>query len=136
MNILIVDDVAFIRIGIKTSLSKYRNLYMFDAGTYEEAVKILDKEEIDLIFLDLNLNSYAQTITEHENGLDIVRYLMDKEIEMPYVAILSGTVDESKMREAYNLGITNIVSKPFSTESLMSIIDEVHEAMYQVPLPR
>lgn len=109
---------------------------MFDAGTYEEAVKILEEEKIDLIFLDLNLSSYAQTKTEHENGLDIVRYLMDKEMDMPYVAILSGTVDDSKMRAAYNLGITNIVSKPFSTESLMSIIDEVHEAMFQVPLPR
>lgn len=136
MNILIVDDVAFIRIGIKTSLSKYKNLYMFDAGTYEEAIKILDEEKIDLIFLDLNLNLYAQTKTEHENGLDIVRYLMEKEVDMPYVAILSGTVDDSKMREAYNLGITNIVSKPFSTESLMSIIDEVHGVMYQGPLPR
>lgn len=136
MNILIVDDVAFIRIGIKTSLSKYRNIYMFDAGTYEEAVKILDEEKIDLIFLDLNLNTNAQTKLEHENGLDIVRYLMEKDTDMPNVAILSGTVNESKMREAYNLGITNIVSKPFSTESLMSIIDEVHDAMYQVPLPR
>lgn len=109
---------------------------MFDAGTYEEAVKILEEEKIDLIFLDLNLNLYAQTETEHENGLDIVRYLMSKECDIPYIAILSGTVDESKMREAYNLGITNIVSKPFSTESLMSIIDEVHETMHQIPLPR
>ncbi len=72
-KVLIVDDEADVISITKLALNNFtyngHNLQFFEAQSYDEAVKILDKEDdIALIFLDVVMKS-------HNDGLELVKYI-------------------------------------------------------------
>ncbi len=54
MNILIVDDEEVLQ-DVLTSLLRREGHHPFNARSGEEAIEILEREEIDLVLLDLML---------------------------------------------------------------------------------
>ena len=64
LNVLIVDDENRFREEIVEFLLE-SDYYSFSCGTAEEATQILDKHPIDIIILDIRLES--------SNGLDFLK---------------------------------------------------------------
>ena len=56
-NLLIVDDEPIIRRGIKSLaiLTEIGISEIFEAGNAEKCLEIIDKEQIDIIMLDINM---------------------------------------------------------------------------------
>ena len=125
VNILILDDVKFIRIGIMMTLEKEQGLNFFEAATVDQAIKVLEKNDIDLILLDLDLSNNVDLNPENKGGLDLIKYMKEYNMSIPHVVILSGTVNENKICEAYKLGIKEGLLKPYTAKALMDVVDRV-----------
>lgn len=77
MKILIVDDHAVVREGVRRLLSTIPNTEVFEAATAHEALSLARKEAPDVLILDINL--------EGASGLELLRRLR---IESPNVRVL------------------------------------------------
>ena len=71
-NLLIVDDEPIIRRGIKSLaiLSEIGINKIFEAGNAETCLEIIDKEQIDIIMLDINM--------PNTDGLTLAKMLKEK----------------------------------------------------------
>lgn len=95
-----VEDIPFISIVTQCYLAT-------------EAYEILDKEEIDLIFLDINMPKLK--------GLDFLRTLS----QAPKVIITSAY--EEYALDGYELQVSDYLLKPFRLDRFMKAINQVRE---------
>lgn len=91
---LIVDDnLQYIKNILNTTINKFSEIHIeYIATTAKEAINVISNNQIDLIFLDLNLPD--------ENGIyiiDKIKYL--NTIKNPYIVIIS---EDRKLIEIIN----------------------------------
>lgn len=106
VNILVIEDDSLTMATTKRLLNPYGNL--FCASTEAEAHSIIQKEEIELSFIDLNLNGEM-------SGLKLVSYCAIKGI---YPIVLSGEDAPYILEEAFKNGANDFLSKPFAQDKL------------------
>jgi len=80
-TILIVDDHPIFRKGLNVIFEDWDNIKIFEASNANEMYKILEKEKIDLITLDLNLPEI--------DGIQILRKLKKEYSAIKIVVILT-----------------------------------------------
>ncbi len=111
-RILIVDDEAFIRDNLERILGEdgYRP---FSTEYGEEALRLVQEEEVDLVLLDLNLAG--------RSGLDVLRELREADPELLVIVITGyGTVESAV--EALKLGAYDYIKKPFKADAIRLIV--------------
>ena len=110
-SILIVDDDAEIRSLLASYLGKngYRSMTAADG---REMRRVLDRQSVDLIVLDLMLPG--------EDGLELCRELRARS-NIP-VVMITGQCEKPTLRKALNLGADDYVVKPFSSAELVARI--------------
>ena len=111
-RILIVDDEAFIRGNLERILGEdgYRP-YSTEKG--EEALRLVNEEEIDLVLLDLNLAG--------RSGLEVLRELRESDPELLVIIITGyGTVETAV--EALKMGAYDYIKKPFKADAIRLIV--------------
>jgi len=101
-KILLVENEKLTREMYVMEL-KNKGFEIFEAIATDEADKILEKENIDLMILDVLLPS--------ENGLDYLERLRKTKREIPPVIILSNLEDEDFRRRAKELEAKNYLLK-------------------------
>lgn len=111
---LIVDD----DLTIAENTAEYFN--MFDVPTsfvtsYENAVAFLDKNEVSLILLDINLGD--------ESGFELCKKIREN-YDMPIIFISARKSDENALI-ALNIGGDDYISKPFSLNILLAKVKAV-----------
>jgi FixJ family two-component response regulator len=79
-----------------------------------------DFGEAFCIILDINLNG--------ESGIDLRRYLADKEVELPVIYI-TGNDSEANRAAAIESGCIAYLTKPFAAQSLIEPIERVGAAV-------
>jgi DNA-binding NtrC family response regulator len=112
LNILIVDDEAFIRENLERILAEdgYRP---FSTESGAEAVKKVSEEDVDLVLLDLNLAG--------KSGLDVLRELKEVDPEVLVIIITGyGTVESAV--EALKMGAYDYMKKPFKADAIRLIV--------------
>ena len=112
VNILIVDDEAFIRENLERILAEdgYRP---FSTESGAEAVKKVSEEDVDLVLLDLNLAG--------KSGLDVLRELKEVDPEVLVIIITGyGTVESAV--EALKMGAYDYMKKPFKADAIRLIV--------------
>ncbi|MBQ4122653.1 response regulator transcription factor [bacterium] len=113
-NILIVEDHALIRFGLKTAFETkdfIENIYETSSG--EEAVDIIKKEHIDAVIMDLGL--------PFMNGIEATQAV--KEInENIKVIILTSHITEEEVLNSIKAGARAYCSKDINPESLANIV--------------
>ncbi len=109
---LIIDDEHIAHDIIKGYCEMLPNLE-FKANCYDaiEAIDYLNKHEIDLIFLDLNMPKL--------NGFEFL-----KTLAVPPKVIVTTAYSEFAL-EGYELNIVDYLLKPFSFERFLSAINKV-----------
>ena len=115
-SVLIVDDDAFIRKLISTTLEDIAGFALVEAADGEEALKAAVRHRPRIVFLDVDM--------PHLDGLRVCRALRavaDLD-ETRIVMLTAGTEHEHDARAA---GADLFLTKPFSPLDLLRLVDEL-----------
>ena len=115
-TILIVDDSYVVREQLKDILSN-RNYNILETPNIEQALNLIKTNKIDLMLLDLEL--------EESNGYDFLvkqRKIIFDELRIT-VLIISGNISSNLIRDAFRIGVKEIIKKPYIVEELVLKID-------------
>ena len=116
MKVLVVDDHAVVRGGLRRLLVTLPNVEIFDAATGREALSFVQRQQPDLILLDLHLPGIG--------GIELLRRLIGMS---PDVRILVFSMHAETMYAARALqaGARGYVSKNASPEELQIALRRV-----------
>lgn len=114
-NILIVEDHALTRFGLKTAFET-ASCKISEAENAKKAFKILDKESIDVVIMDLGLPDI--------NGIDATKTIKEKHPSIK-VVILSSHEKEEEVIKALKSGACAYCTKDISPEKLITIVESV-----------
>ena len=125
-NILLTDDEQIMIDSLTFILNKNfsEQVQLFCATSGTEALEIVAKNQIDIIFMDINMPGL--------NGLETVRYIMHSK-PGTVVIILSAFDEFQYAQEAVSLGAFKYLTKPVNRNT---VIDTVREAMTHVDKKR
>jgi two-component system invasion response regulator UvrY len=115
MNILLVDDHAIVRDGLKRLLSGLFDGQLLEAADGREALAMARSEIIDLVVLDLNLPGLG--------GLELLRRLVQS--AGLRVLVLSMHAEPLYAARALDAGAAGYVSKNVSPEELLIAVNRV-----------
>lgn len=111
-KLLIVDDEIDIREFAKSFFVK-RDIDVLTASGGNEALKIIDEHQPDLVLLDVQM--------EEISGIEVLKKLRKDKNDVK-VIMVTGTEDPSIINEANNLGVKGYVHKPLVLEELEKIV--------------
>jgi signal transduction histidine kinase/CheY-like chemotaxis protein len=115
LKVLVVEDNRINQIVTEKILKK--NNYtcsIVDDGF--QALKLLEEEEFDIIFMDINMPLM--------NGFETSKRIRDIGIKTPIVALTAFDKEEIT-EEALSAGINDIIVKPFDSNTLFKCIDNL-----------
>jgi two-component system invasion response regulator UvrY len=115
MNILLVDDHAILRAGLRKLLSSVYDGEVYEAANGREAVALALTKKLDLILLDLNLPDLG--------GLELLERLL--QVSSAAVLVLSMHAEPIYITRALDAGAHGYVSKAASPEELLNAIRKV-----------
>ncbi len=129
-KILVAEDNAMNQKYISSLLNKWHFTYAI-ASDGKKAVDKASKERFDIILMDIqmpNMDGYEATIT--------IRNTTNPNQDTPIIALTASAMLDQK-NKAFEVGMTNFVTKPFSPNHLLSVIQNyVHtKSEYAVILP-
>ena len=116
-RVLVIDDTKNIRNLLSTCL-EIRGYNVITAGNGVEALKIINSKEIniDLIFLDIRMPGMS--------GTEILK-IIKTERENCQVIIMTAFATVKNAIECTKLGAIIYLQKPFSTDRINTILDEI-----------
>lgn len=119
IRIMIVDDHRLIRDGLEMLITSSPGFSVAaKAGSCEESLKLVEREQPDIVLLDLDLGG--------ESGLDLLPELLARAKNCRVLA-LTGMRDPDLHRSAMLLGAMGVVQKEKAYEVLLKAIEKVHE---------
>jgi two-component system response regulator NreC len=114
-RILLVDDHAIVRSGVRRMLSELDDMEVVDeAGTAEDALRLTHRERPDIVVLDIGLG--------RRSGLDIIGDLREMGAR---VIILSMQDEPAYAHQAFERGAQGYVIKDAADEELAAAIRTV-----------
>ncbi len=113
-KILIADDDSLMLRFIDETL-KRKKIETIRASDGMEAIKILEKESVDLVITDMKM--------PHKDGLDVLKAAKDSALVILITA--HGTIESAV--DAMKMGAFHYLIKPFSPEALESLIARADE---------
>jgi hypothetical protein len=112
MNILVVDDNKINQILIQKMLEKH-NIAHTAAESGEEAIALLEQEQFDLVFMDIQMPGMDGFETTDKIRKDIPRGQ-----EIPIIAMTAYAGEEEQNR-CLQAGMDEIIIKPFTFEKII-----------------
>lgn len=111
LNILIVEDEIIASQYLLNILESLGFINIFEATSFEEALEIIKKIKINLIFMDININGSI-------DGINSAR-LLNKEYFLPIIFTTAYT-DTQTIIEATDTNIFGYLIKPFEKSQVES----------------
>ncbi|MFH1757315.1 MAG: response regulator [Pseudomonadota bacterium] len=115
-SILIVDDEAGPRESLRMILKPIYKVYT--AANGKEALALIQKENIDLVTLDLNMPGLS--------GIDVLKEIKKIKSDVE-VIIITGYGTLKNAQEVIRYGAGDFISKPFNVADIISIISKSFE---------
>ena len=120
-TIVVIDDDAGMRNAILWALQRKDHTVL----TFEDATPALDRVqfgEVDLIITDLEMPLL---------GEQMIILLRDQGIFVP-VIVISAYLDKDRTRYLNDLGVHQILEKPFQLSRLLAMVGEMTEQAWNV----
>ncbi|MCK6604842.1 MAG: LytTR family DNA-binding domain-containing protein [Ignavibacteriaceae bacterium] len=115
VSILIVEDDTNLRENISEYLS-LKGYNVFTSSEIKSSIKILNENDIDLILCDINLGQ--------ESGYDLSRYVSVSRVRnQPGFVFISAMADRNSVRKGMDIGADDYLTKPFSMEELINLVN-------------
>lgn len=117
INILIVDDHAVVRQGLKKILSEQPDMTVLDeADSAERLIEIVGTKKWDIVILDISMRG--------KSGLDVLQYLRREYPQIP-ILFLSMLPEEQYALRAMQSGAAGFVAKEAAPEELVKAIRKI-----------
>lgn len=109
VNILIVDDYPTNVEVLKELIVDIDDIKIFEAYKSQDALKILNKEIIDLVLLDVHMPEI--------NGFELAKLVrgVKKYKELPIIFVTAHQETQELLHEGYEIGAIDILFKPLSS---------------------
>lgn len=118
MRVIIIDDHALFRAGLK-SLLEQRNIEVIgEAANGKEGIEFIKKLTPDIILLDLRMPEMS--------GLDVLKTLRDDDISIP-VVILTTSNEESDLIKALRSGAQGYLLKDMEPDELVGALRDIEK---------
>lgn len=109
--IIILDDHPLARQGLSSLIQMYKpEEKVLHAGTVREAIKLIEDNDVDMVFVDLNLGK--------ENGFDFLTWLKDEE-KKPKTIVITSSSRQSDFVYAQKLEVDAYVLKDAFIDEIM-----------------
>jgi len=115
-RLLVVDDHAIVRSGIRRLLSERADIEVLEAANGEDALRAVQDQPADLIVLDLNLPGLG--------GLELLRRLARTAPKSP-ILVFSQHAEAIYATKALEAGARGFVSKNAMPEEFLEAVDAV-----------
>lgn len=118
-NALVVDDHPLFRNGFKNLLHTFSFIEtVFEAGNGEEALVCIEKNEIDFVFLDVDMPIM--------DGVKFLKHIYhNKTIEQLKVITVSSHDFRSLVLQCYELGVSGYINKTASLLELKTLFNNL-----------
>jgi len=117
MNILIVDDHAIVRTGLRQIIAEEDSgINVMEAGDATETMRTLRDEKIDLITLDINLPG--------KNGIELLKQIKSEFRTIPVLILSMHSEDQYAIRAIKN-GASGYLTKDSAPDLLLTAIQKV-----------
>ncbi|MDE6787876.1 MAG: LytTR family DNA-binding domain-containing protein [Ruminococcus sp.] len=123
MRIAIVEDVPQEAVRLKTILKKLSedwrtsfDISIFSSG--EEFINIFDKDDFDIIFMDIYMNGMT--------GVETAKFLRKQD---KHCILIFLTSSSEHMPDAFSCHAFEYIQKPFTTERIVQIMTEALEIL-------
>jgi DNA-binding response OmpR family regulator len=113
-NVLVCDDNAKMRSGLKMILEDHFNLSLLDDGN--QILDVVQKDNIELVLLDNNLKTTT--------GLDLIKGIKLK-YPLVRIIILTAYRDDDLRPKAMAIGADELFVKPFNSLELIGAIQKL-----------
>ena len=118
-KILIVDDIFVNRLLLKEVVKNICS-QCFEAQNGKEAIDIIQKEKVDLVFMDIEMPVM--------NGLETTKYIREK-LPSPFrftpVIALTAHNPANFFEDFHDAGFDYLMTKPYSIDKITKAIHEV-----------
>jgi two-component system invasion response regulator UvrY len=115
MKILLVDDHALVRAGVKRLIATVLDAEILEAANGRDALNLVRGHPMNLVVLDMNLPGLG--------GLELLRRLM--ELDAGPVLVLSMHAEAIYIRRALDAGAAGYVTKNVSPDELLLAVRKV-----------
>lgn len=121
IKIIIVDDEPFIRQGLNILIDweQYGYEIVGEAANGLEAIKELEKKEIDLIIVDIKMPEM--------NGIQLIEYVRINISTRVKFIVLSGYYEFEYAKKAIKYNVTDYILKPIQKEELIKVLNSFKE---------
>jgi len=118
LRVLLVEDDIPLNTTITNFLNSldYKVVSIFDGNT---AIDNIDNTDFNLYIIDINIPNI--------NGLDIVKYIRQKDINSPII-IITASLELENFKIAFENGCSEYIKKPFYLEELEIRINNLLES--------
>lgn len=114
---LVIDDTKGIRLLLTECLELY-GYKVFPVSSGQEALDVLNKESIDLAFIDIRMPEIS--------GTEVLRRIREQGLNMP-VVIMTAFATVKNAIDCTRLGAVAYLQKPFTAEKVKSVLKEIFE---------
>ena len=116
MRILLIDDHALFRIGLRELLER-RGLEVVDAvGDCEAGIALVEEKQPDVVLLDMRMPQMS--------GLDVLQVLRDKGQQMPIVILTTSRV-ETDVIASLQCGAQGYLLKDMEPDDLIRSLNDI-----------
>ena len=112
-RVLVVEDDHTNQLLMKTMLEK-RGVHVSLASNGEEAVRIVELEKHDLIFMDITMPAM--------DGYETTKEIRKKKIKTPIIACTAHAFDQDRNRSS-QAGMNDFVSKPYRNKDILRVLN-------------
>lgn len=119
LNVLVVDDAAFIRDLIKKAMrDSYPSFKIHEAADGRKAQSILKSNSIDLILCDWEMPEMS--------GLELITWMRTEEryAKTPFMMITSRG-ERDHVVKAVSAGVSDYIGKPFTRDNFLSKVNKL-----------
>ncbi|OPJ65017.1 response regulator transcription factor [Clostridium oryzae] len=119
---LVVDDEHFIRLGIKAMLERYKESFytVYTARNGVEALKLMEKEQIDLVITDIRMPDM--------DGMELIKNIYSF-TNKPEMLILSGYDEFEYAANALRYGVRDYILKPIERTKFYDVLGNVEKIL-------
>ncbi|BFK81919.1 MULTISPECIES: response regulator [Clostridium] len=116
INILIVDDAAFMRMMIKDILEKNGFNVIGEASNGLEAIELYKKEKPDIVTMDITMPKV--------DGIEAVKLIKEYDNEAKII-MCSAMGQQAMVMDAIRAGAKDFIVKPFQADRVIEAINKV-----------
>ena len=119
-KILVIDDEELVRDFVAETLRR-ENLDVVTAENGKKGLAAFKEKEFDMVFTDMKMPDIT--------GIEVLRKVKEKS-PSTYVVVITAFGSVENAVEAMRLGAFNYLIKPFSPETIETVIDKARENLF------